>query len=286
MKNPFRNRIWILCCLIPAAVFAMDWPSRDGVLIANFGSNDRGNPIPGNSFAAESVIFPADVGELVFYQDPSNHASRLPSPLGSWLALEHEDGLIGIYSRFEERREAPPTIVEKETPRGFSGKSGWTVRNGFSFSLFDRKERCWINPSILIPHPEDSQPPVIRQVELRNAGAAFNLVQARNIPQGVYSLYVDAADIASSEEILAPGRIACSINGMETAELKFETLIAKNGKHMANRNGLVAASQVYGSYPFYNLGEIQLSRGQAVLVIEVEDIEKNSRTLSYRLTIE
>jgi hypothetical protein len=69
-------------------------------------------------------------------------------------------------------------------------------------------------------------------------------------------------------------------------ELKFETLISKNGKHMVSRNGLTAASLVYGSYPFYNLGEIQLTRGQVLLVIEAEDIERNNRAVTYRLTID
>jgi hypothetical protein len=296
MKIPVPPKPWTFLCLIPAAcllfsfaAFALDWPVKEAILLSNFGSNDLGNPVTGDSFESESSVFPADVGELIFYQDPSNKASRLPSPLGSWMALEHGDGLIGIYSRFEDRKGSPlHTIVEKETPLALSGKSGWTVRKGFSFFLFDRKERCWINPSILIAHLEDDKPPVIRQVELRSAaGTAYNPGPGRSIPQGVYSLYVDAADtITRSGEILAPSRISCSINGAEMGELKFETLISKNGKHMVSRNGLTAASQVYGSYPFYNLGEIQLTRGQVLLVIEAEDIERNNRAVTYRLTID
>jgi hypothetical protein len=295
MKTAASRRICVLFCLIlTAALAAMDWPSLDGVLISNFGSNDNGIPVLGDSFEAESSVYPADVGELVFYRDASNNASGLSSPLGSWMALEHGDGLIGIYSRYSDPSEGDrnpavlPTIVEKETSLAQPGSSGWASRNGFFFSLFDRKERCWINPSILIPHIEDDRPPLIRQVELRNSsGTAFNPGQLRSIPQGLYSLYVDAVDtIPSSAETLAPNRIACSINGAEMGELKFETLVSKNGKRMVNRNGLAPASQVYGSYPFFNLGEIQLTRGQALLVIEAEDIAMNNRTVTYRLTIE
>jgi hypothetical protein len=290
MKITFP-KICVLLCLVCGAfaAFAIDWPSKDGVLISNFGSNDLGNPVTGNSFESESPVFPADLGELVYFQDPSNRASRLPSPLGSWMALEHGDGLIGIYSRYEYRGDTPlPTIVEKEIPLAQSGKTGWTIRNGFSFSLFDRKERCWINPSILISHLEDDRPPLIRQVELRSsAGTAYNPALGRSIPQGLYSLYVDATDtISNSGETLAPNRISWSLNGAAVGDLKFETLVSMNGKRMVSRNGLVPASQVYGSYPFYNVGEIQLTRGQTVLVIEAEDIERNSRTVSYRLTID
>jgi hypothetical protein len=274
--------------LLSFFVFAIDWPVREGTLVSNFGSNDRGGPVLGNSFLSTGSIYPADVGELIFVHDPENVASRFPSPLGSWMALDHSDNLVGLYSRYASTQDTlVPTIMEKNTVLASSGRSGWAEQDGLYFAFYDRRERRWINPSIIISTLEDTYPPVIRQVELRNvAGTLFNPAQIRNIPQGLYTIYVDAVDaISPGGEILAPNRIISSINGVEAGVLSFETLISKDGKRMVYCNGIVPASEVYSDQGF-GLGEVRFTRGQATLVIEARDMAGNSRSVNYRLTVE
>jgi hypothetical protein len=291
MPAPAARKIAALfiVVLVSFALFALDWPSREGIPVSSFGENDRGTASPGISFRSTGPVYPSDLGELVFYQDASNSASRFPSPLGSWIALDHGDNIIGLYSRFEERKDAPFTaILEKETVLAGSGRSGWAEETGFSFAFFDRKERRWVNPSIIISPMEDTQPPVIRRIELRGVtGLAVNPAQARVIPQGTYTVYVDAYDtITASAEALAPNRIICTLNGTAADELKFEFMTAKNGRRMIWRSGLVPAERVYRSWPGYEAGSVRLSRGQAVLDVEVRDIAENSRSLSFRLAVE
>jgi hypothetical protein len=289
-----EKKIISLCIffLVSLLCFALDWPVREGVLVSNFGSNDGGIPVLGNSFSASGSIYPSDVGKVIFVHDPGNTASRLPSPLGSWTAVDHGDNLVGIYSRYENRGNAAvPNLVEKNTVLASAGSSGWTEQNGLYFALFDRKERRWINPSVLISTLEDTQPPLIRRVELRNAaGTPFNPAQVQRISQGLYTIYVDAADTAvntgtNQGEILAPNRIICSVNGVEAGVLSFETLLAKNGRRMVYRSGIVPSAEVYTEQGF-SLGEIRLSRGQAALVIEVLDMAGNARSSSFSLTVE
>ncbi|MDR2551571.1 MAG: hypothetical protein LBD31_00160 [Treponema sp.] len=283
------SRWCALAALLLASLFAdaMEWPSREGVLVSNFGRNDGGVPVLGNSFASLGPIYPSDVGELVFFHDPSSPASRFPSPLGSWMALDHGDNMVGIYGRYADlQEERIPTVVEKNTILAPAGISGWTDQEGFYFAFFDRRERRWINPSIIIAGLEDTRPPVIRQVALRStAGTVYYPSQMRNIPQGLYTVYVDAADTIATGETLAPNRIICSLNGAETGMLSFETLTAKSGDRMVYRNGLVPASLVYDPRGF-GLGELRLTRGQATLVIEALDIAGNTRSVTYRLNVE
>jgi hypothetical protein len=286
-----NRKFWALLCIVSVSVlaFAMDWPAAGGIIVSNFGSNDNGVPVQGNSFRSTGPVYPAEMGELVFYQDFSNSASRFPSPLGSWIALDHGDNIVGLYSRIKDKNgERITTILEKGTVLAESGRSGWTREDGFFFAFFDRRERRWINPSLIITPLEDDRPPVIRQVELRGvSGTTINPAQNRNVPQGTYVVYVDAYDmISSSGESLAPNRIICTVNGSETEELKFEFMAAKDGKRMVYRNGLVNAEQVYHSPPGYEAGTVRLSRGQATLSVEVRDIAENSRNVSYRLTVE
>ena len=282
------------CFLLCGAfcVFAIDWPVREGTLAANFGTSDGGIPLLGDSIAAAGSINPVDVGELVFVHDPDNPALRFPSPLGSWMALDHGDNMIGIYSRYEDRRGAPvPTMMETGTVLASVGRTGWAEQDGLYFAFFDRRERRWVNPSLIISgfisRVEDTVPPVIRQVELRTmAGTSINPAVVQNLSQGLYTIYADVWDtFEAGGQPAAPNRITCSINGIETGVLSFETLVSRDGKRMVYRNGMVQAAQVYDPRGF-GLGELRLTRGQAVLVIEARDMAGNTRSVTYRLTID
>lgn len=289
-----KRKIAALIALFPLAffVFGISWPVREGSLSANFGMSDGGVPLLGNIIAASGSVFPSEVGELIFVCDPENPASHFPSPLGSWMALDHGDNMVGIYCRYEDRRDAPvPSLMDTGTVIASAGRSGWAERDGVYFAFFDSRERRWVNPSVLISGTisgsQDTVPPLIRQVELRNmAGTYLNPAQVQRLPQGLYTIYVDAFDtLDQGGEALAPNRITCSVNGAETGLLSFETLVSSDGKRMVYRNGLVPASQVYNERGF-GLGEIQLTRGQATLVIEARDMADNARSVTYRLTIE
>lgn len=271
-------------------LYSMDWPSPEGFPVSNFGWNDGGRPILGVSFGAEGPVLAADTGELVFIHTADDTASRLPSPLGTWLALDHGEGLISIYGRFEHK-ELPdiPKTVEKGFPLGIAGRSGWSGRRGFYFALFDRKERRWVNPAMIISPLPDTRSPVIQLVFLRNAdGRIIDPAQVRTLGQGRYTISVAAADtrLVPNESPLAPYRIVCIVNGTEIGTLTFETYSARDGMLMVYRNGLVPVKEVYGSTPGLEVGEIWFTRGQANLEIIAQDISGNAQSTLYRLQVE
>jgi hypothetical protein len=266
----------------------MDWPSPSTQVIHNFGWNDGGRPRLGSSFAADGTLQAAETGELLFVRRETDFASRLPAPLGTWIALDHGDGLISIYSRFDDRGITQiPDNIRKNTPLGNAGISGWANQGGFYFSLFDRKERRWVNPSMIITPFEDTTEPVIHSVALKNAeGQIIDPALNRNLRQGRYTVSVYATDAQSRTTILAPHRIVCSVNGTEIGTLNFETYSARDGVLLVYRNGLVPVKQVYAPYPAFDVGEVWLNRGQATLEIIAQDIAGNSRNILYRLTVE
>ncbi|MDR2110390.1 MAG: M23 family metallopeptidase [Spirochaetaceae bacterium] len=270
--------------------FGMDWPSQSGDLIQNFGWNNQGRPILGISFAAGGAIRAAEAGELIFAHSENNTASRLPSPLGAWVALDHGDELISVYSRFQDKPESEfPNIIEKDAIIASAGQSGWTDQDGFYFSFFDRRERRWVNPSMFISPMEDSRQPVIQWVQLKNTeGRIFNPGQVRSLAQGRYTIsaYVTDTRINAGENPLAPHRIVCSVNGVEVGTLAFETYSARDGILTLYRNGLVPTKQVYAQVPGFEIGDVWFTRGQATLEIIAQDISGNARNLTYRLQIE
>jgi hypothetical protein len=276
---------------------AMNWPSGDAVLINNFGANNRGKPVLGMIFDGGTDVIAAESGEVIFSRGKNdtrsiNAASRLPSPLGSWTAVDHGDGLISIYSRYSHENDFMKTDqytrIEKEQIIASSGISGWSVRNGFYFMIFDRRERRWINPAMILTPRQETRPPQIISFELRNAQG--NIVGSRNISQGRYMVLVNAEggtvrQVPGIVTQYAPYRIVCSVNGAEAGSLNFEAFSARDGVLMVTRNGLVSARQVYANSPFFEAADVFLTRGQVTLEIIVQDINGASRSMSSRLIV-
>jgi hypothetical protein len=330
---------------------AMDWPSADGVVTANFGLNDQGRPCLGMVFQSEGPILSADGGELIFHRGQEENASRLPSPLGSWIAYDHGDGILGIYSRFGDEAPsssaptgsnpgvsiagaadtrgvnsgavdsgiAPVSVSPPDNPdsldssdsldnggavsllpweipvqprRGeiiaLSGISGWSAQKGFYFTLYDRRERRWVNPSlVIVPFPDD-RPPEILSVQLQSSDGRLIPPAQTRIGQGRYSIIVNVTDSPSrtSPVRLAPHRLGVSLNGAEAGSLNMETFSARDGILSVRRNGLAPVSEVYAPYPALKVGEAWFTRGQASLELIARDVMGNEASLIRRLEVE
>jgi hypothetical protein len=309
----------------------MDWPSPGGIVTANFGLNEQGRPCLGTVFRSTGPIRSADKGELVFYRTQEDKASRLPSPLGSWIAYDHGDGILGIYSRFAEgedpveenspAEDSPPENSPEEAglpgpentvntagavntaslrlreppvqPRqgeiiAASGISGCSTQRGFYFALYDRRERRWVNPSlIIVPFPDD-RPPEILSVQLQDSEGRLIPPGQSRIGQGRYSIIVNVADALSrsSPIRLAPHRLGLFLNGAEAGSLNFETFSARDGVLSVRRNGLAPVSEVYAPYPALKMGEAWFTRGQTSLELIARDVMGNEASLIRRLEVE
>jgi hypothetical protein len=267
----------------------MDWPSEETRMESNFGANDRGNPVMGTSWAGQGVVRAAETGELLFTHDVNN-ADRLPSPLGAWVALDHGDGLVSIYSRLEQEKNLPlPVTIEKGMVIGDTGVSGWSNRSGFYFFLFDRKERRYMNPAMIIQFIQDTKPPVIQAVMLKNsAGTVIDLTrEAKTIKQGTYMVFVSAFDgVDASENTLAPFKLVCSLNGLEVGAVTFETFFSRNGVLLIYRNTPVPVRRAYAEAPYFEIGTASFTHGQASLEIIAQDINENFQRTEFKLNVE
>jgi hypothetical protein len=169
-----------------------------------------------------------------------------------------------------------------------AGNSGWTKETGFYFSLFDRKERRWINPAMIVSPLPDTRAPLIQSVYLRNASNRnFDPSQIKTLHQGRYTILVSVADFtASGEATLAPFRIACSLNGSAAGVVTLETFSARDGALWIYRNGLVPVKQAYAGAFVFELGDAVFTRGQAELEILAQDINENMQSVAYTFAVE
>jgi len=273
-----------------AALYAMDWPLPGAEVTRNFGSNDAGTPVLGTMLEGAGTVVTTGPGELIFSSSGKEAASRLPSPLGAWSAVAHGDGMVSIYARYADGGRKPARgYMELGSPIAEAGVSGWSANKGVYYILYDRRERHWVNALMVISMPQDTTEPQILSVQLRNqSGRLLEGGQIRNIGQGRYSIVVSAADALLDPKgpRLPPHRILCSVNGEEIGSLSFDTINAKDGVLMVNRNGQVPARRVYANYPAYEIGEVSLNRGQANLEIIVLDLAGNSRSTLIRIIVE
>ena len=285
----FLFALIILTGFLLDSLDAMSWPSGDAALVRNFGANNEGKPVLGMVFSGGTEVFAAENGEIIFSRGKNNSASRLPSPFGAWIAVDHGDGLISIYSRYaDEPHVLRETHVQKEQTIASSGVSGWSAQDGFYFMIFDRRERRWINPAMIITPMQEARPPQILSVELRNAQG--NIIQSRNLTQGRYTVLVNVTGgslrtAAGAAVHYAPHRIVCSVNGAEVGSLNFEAVSARDGVLMVSRNGLVPVRQVYANSPAFEAAEVFLTRGQVRLEVIVQDITGASRSVINSLIV-
>jgi hypothetical protein len=286
----------LLTLLAVPPVSAIDWPSKDAALISNFGKSYMGMPALGDTFRAEGSFGPIEKGEIIFTRGVSSPASRFTAPLGAMTVVDHGDGLLSVYSRAGASPDRPQPSVEADTVIAEAGMSGWTRTRGFYLSIFDKKDRRWVNPSVVIPVPPDTVLPVIRSVRLKGGdGRILDLATVRTVRQGAYFIIVHADDAgADSGTALAPARIICSVNGVETGVLAFDTFSTRDGALMLFRNGLVPVAQIYSEAPAVEACEVFFNRGQVTLEIIVQDAASgsspsaapNSRRAVYRLSVE
>lgn len=277
-----------VAALAAAAGFTMDWPTSNGKTAANFGADAGcGTPLTGDVVSAEGDVYSADPGDVLMTVSADDTQNFVP-PLGNWVAIDHGGGMVSVYTRLGTVA-AVNDRVEKGVTIAAAGQSGWTARDGFELSFFDRHERQWVNPLRILNTLPDTVPPSIHTVKLKNsAGQFIDLAQTRTLRQGHYTVSVYASDRAESAEgSLMPFSIICLLNGVEAGRLELETFNARDGVLLINRNGSVPARQVYANYPALEAAnEVLFTRGQANLDVSVQDFAGNIRKALYHLYVE
>lgn len=278
----------ILLCILPCSLFSFDWPVHNGRVVKNFGQNGKGLPERGMLFLYEDSVFPADTGEVLFVSSSIN-GRLFASPLGNWMAIQHQDSIIGIYSHLSEiNSNSVPSLVEKSMSIAKAGTSGWATQPQLQFTVFDRKTSGYVNPQLLI-NMIDQRAPLIRQTILANRdGQKIVLGQLKSVRQGTYRVYIDANDgaVFFGNNQVAPYQFTLFVNGMLQGELELDLLAAKNGSLQVGLRKSQKSNQVYQIDGTYFVGEIQLNRGKVLCEVVVSDAAGNQKSQTYQFIVE
>jgi hypothetical protein len=288
-SGALASALAILALGRPAA--AMDWPLSPPRLAATFGTFAKGRLIAGIALSAEDgLVHAAEDGELSFAMDENGHRGSLPSPLGSFVVMEHQRGMAAVYSHLAPGSLASATrAAKKGDVLGKAGSSGWIEGSGMLFQVFDRRAASWVNPLLVLPPLADDKPPVIRSLALTRGDRVFVLGEAQSLPQGTYKVSVEVADPADSSWTaapLAPYVIRLSIDGVEEEKDIFDVIRGVDGELRLFALSPIPAGELRTKEGRYALGDRLFTRGRASLEVRVEDAAGNRRSASWTVGVE
>lgn len=214
-----RRVKWVilLSVVVSAAGLGWDWPVPGGFVVAGIGPYREGAILPGILIAGnrESVQAAAD-GEVVFALDPQECRHCLPSVLGTTVVLHHERGFRTVYGHLESMRDLRGGVISG-TVLGDLGQSGAALGRRLFFQVVDSQRGVAVNPLLVLPAVQDSEPPRIGAVDLVQPNAPSEVVENRRIAAEI----VDVLPTAGREAEVFPYSVELLVDG----QLKFELVL-------------------------------------------------------------
>jgi murein DD-endopeptidase MepM/ murein hydrolase activator NlpD len=276
--------------LLGGPAFAFDWPLAPPRIAATFGTYAKGRVVAGIALSGEDdLVRSAEDGEPSFSLEEGANPSGLPTPLGSFIVVEHQKGLAAVYSHLAPATLSTDTKFKSGDVLGKSGRSGWIEGPGILFQVFDRRSGSWVNPLLVLPQLAVDKPPVIRSLTLSHADKVYVLGETASFPQGTYAVSVDVLDPADSAWTpgpLAPYGIRLSVDGDEVANLAFDVAKGKGGRLMLSSVSPTAADELKTKDGRYNLAVRLFPRGRTTIEVRVEDAAGNKRSASWSALVE
>lgn len=275
-----------------ALLFAFDWPLSSPRIVQSFGTAAYGGFATGLALEAQNgLVKSAEEGELAFVVDEKGGGvGRLPSTLGSYVVVEHPRGMVGVYGEL-----APGSAssylrgIKKGSILGSTGASGWSRVGGSDFRLFDRSAARWVNPLLLLPPIEDKIPPLVRAAYLLKAGKSWPLGETKTLPQGSYTIAVDAIDPTTasvSGPANAPYYLRLLVDGVKVAELSFDVAEVRDGLLRISSDSPRGFEDCYSVDGKTLLAQRSLPRGRSVITVLVRDFAGNERQSSWAVNLE
>ena len=273
----------------PMAFFGYDWPQNEtntDSFYSYFGQN-RGNTIENSLiFREPSEVKASEEGQVtITISDHSGEMGWFDSPLGNAVVIAHQDNISTVYGNLEEdsipAEMAKPAKIQKGAFLGKSGNSGWQNGQSFlEFMVIDATSEALMNPRFLMPIIGQELPLTIEGVELIDKhGKKYRLASEKSVPSGFYYVY------RKRQETAIPFKCITSVNGSKVEIMSYDALKEVEGKICVAGNSTYPVELVYPDSENHLMGTAHLSKGRAVLTLEVQDILGNSRTSSYTLEI-
>lgn len=293
MKTPL---VVLFAVLGLTSAWAYDWPSADMQVVRSFGQRTGGAVLPGVEVQTLSPVLSApENGDIVFvYRPHSQVVQSLPSGLGGFVALAHEDNLRTVTTRI-----TPEPVEGKRTFRRGEPLGQAEVQPGASESrhrlfVFDQQLGEAVNPLLVFPALADGRVPLFLDVKAVPEGqnSAVSLFGQGTLAVGYWDISVAVADPVTY--FPAPGKekglegqrgvyaVEAYLNGSEVFNTPLDSVQEKDGRWQVKGMG-VFLDDVLVQDQEWKLGQVFFNQGTNILEVVVRDFQGNQTGKTFRI---
>ncbi len=292
-----KKRLFYLWILVSAsAAWAYDWPAPDVRVTRTFGQRTAGVVLPGLEIQTLSPTLTApENGDVLFVFRPDTQTvQNLPSGLGGFVALAHDNNLRTVVSRI-----TPSAFADKRSYRQGEPLGEAEVQPGVSDSrhrvfVFDQQLGELVNPLLVFPALTDGKVPLIYDVTAYPEGhpEAVSLFGRGSLAVGYWKIHVLVSDpvtfipavgkekgVESQRGVYA---VEAYLNGSEVFNTNLDSFQEKGGRWQLKGMG-VLLDDVLVQDQEWNLGQVFFNQGTNILEIIVKDFQGNQAGKTFRI---
>ncbi len=270
----------------PAGVAAWEWPLASFRIDAGFGQLRNGNVTTAVWLSAqEPAVQAAHPGEVIFTRVEGAAGKGSPHGYGNFVVLEHEDGLRSVYANMGAVSSMDDSTASQGATLGTVGVSGFAYGDQLGFHLIDEELGQLVNPFLILPSLDDSQPPVIQGVFLQRGDDVIPVNRQTSIEAGTtFQVLVEAYDTVESTSgtrRVPPKTVTVTLGEQQPRTISFDTM-----QYGDNRFRLASGQPVdtlYLGQTRMRPGEVSIGTEPTSLIVRVEDFSGNRASAEYRL---
>lgn len=286
-----RYFICVIMLIFSSRLFSIDWPLVDKQVVSTFGSNRGGQFLIGLAIAGkDDSVVAAEDGEIIFTAVGGNCRGKLPSGLGDFVVLQHEDGLKSIYTHLQgiAVKDNEKEAVAEGERIGTMGDTGWTYGRHLGFIILDSEFNQFVNPLLVLPTVVDTNKPVVENLRFQYGDTEIDIDEGSVIPAGRYNLLADVYDISQYTlglNAMAPFSVTVFLNGSEMNRYTFEALQEVEKNIILRQSEGKGYSEIYAGERTINLGKYDIIPGNISIEIIAADYEGNEISVIYNVLV-
>lgn len=283
-----KTLAFALTLLTSFLTFAFDWPQNEIMsdTFFTYFAQLRGSLLsPSLVFSGSTEIKTAEKGYVTMVlSEHDDEPFLFESTLGNAVIEIHEDNLLTVYANLDLQGQEERYLlnaVERATPLGECGNSGWQERNALlEFQVIDLSAKTLVNPRILMPRFGNEHPLNLSNISAVNKkGAVFDFNSQKRLASGTYLLYADR------QEKAMPYKTTVLVNGALADTITYDTMVQIDGRLCTAGKKNYPASVVYPDSKKQLLAEISIPKGKTRITIVMSDILGKEKSLTYTLEV-
>jgi len=266
-------------CSVPA--WCYDWPAPDMQVVRTFGQRTDGKVLPGveTQTLSPTLTAPEDGDVLFVFRPDRQSVQNLPSSLGGFVALAHDENLRTVTTRVSPDVADNKKSFKRGEPLGQAEVQPGDSMSRHRLFVFDQQLGELVNPLLVFPPGTDTKAPVLLDVSVVAEGQTqpISLFRQGTLAVGYWNVTVDMIDpplAGTGKEPRGVYGVEAYLNGTEVFNTSLDSLLDKDGRWQVKGSGLML-DDVQTQDQEWKLGQVFINQGTNILEIVVKDFQGN-----------